>query len=638
LFETWWFVGLVIVWAVVFGVWAGLVAGQRARHSSVWLLVGAIIGPVALVILHLAPLGRCPLCGNETTGWDRRCFWCGGDISGRASSASGRRRRQVSWGGRDRLIARTRTVAEALRLASRRIGGARAPEVGLGEEPTSSAGSESSERQIRRVGAPAAARAMTRPTGPRAAARPKPIVSTAAANKAAASKPDTRRIDVRRAAPRPSAPRPSDDRPSDARPAPLPTAAIDTGLHTPPDAPGAEAQGSQIVADRSVRPKVPRPRADRSKGAVPKAVQPKAAAPIVAALKAVQPKGAVPIASGPKAVQPKAAMPKAAMPAAGPKAALPSALQPNTAAPNAAAPSISESTGVGQEVSVRRSAVARRSAPAEPSADLTTGPTVTAGKPAQPAFADSGLPLDIGRKVPATRMTPRTAGQPEAGQPEADQPGADQPEAGRPRRVRPKSAAAKTAPQITGPAEAAPSEGGRTTRARPNLEAVRSARPAAVPRRDWTTPADWPPTTPLTAAPIASAPNAAAPTAAVELTPHPSASDTAESMTILTSGVFVGGSARLMLGERYLIARRGPLLQILGPIAETPSRVIVEEALETLTIVGANDRLVMTRTRGRDNLALAFQRLAGASPIEVEEALGPGAPWANSEPSASDRR
>jgi hypothetical protein len=96
-------------------------------------------------------------------------------------------------------------------------------------------------------------------------------------------------------------------------------------------------------------------------------------------------------------------------------------------------------------------------------------------------------------------------------------------------------------------------------------------------------------------------------------------------MKILTSAVYVGGSGGLMLGERYLIARRGPLLQILGPITESPSRVIVEESLDRLVIVGANDRLVVTSTRGRGKLALAFQRLAGASALEVEEALGPGA-------------
>jgi hypothetical protein len=96
-------------------------------------------------------------------------------------------------------------------------------------------------------------------------------------------------------------------------------------------------------------------------------------------------------------------------------------------------------------------------------------------------------------------------------------------------------------------------------------------------------------------------------------------------MKLLTSAVYVGGSGRLMLGERYLIARRGRHLQILGPITENPSRVIVEEPLDSLAIVGANDRLVVTNTRGRGNLALAFQRLAGASAIDVEKALGPDA-------------
>jgi hypothetical protein len=41
---------------------------------------GAILGPAALALLHLAPPGRCWSCAAPTQGWLTLCPWCGEDI------------------------------------------------------------------------------------------------------------------------------------------------------------------------------------------------------------------------------------------------------------------------------------------------------------------------------------------------------------------------------------------------------------------------------------------------------------------------------------------------------------------------------------------------------------------------------
>jgi hypothetical protein len=43
-------------------------------------LFGAVLGPAALVLLELAPPGRCWSCAAPTLGWMTMCPWCGEDI------------------------------------------------------------------------------------------------------------------------------------------------------------------------------------------------------------------------------------------------------------------------------------------------------------------------------------------------------------------------------------------------------------------------------------------------------------------------------------------------------------------------------------------------------------------------------
>ena len=66
--------------ALVFGPLAAWSAARRQRNPAVWLLLGAMLGPVAAVLLVAAPPARCPTCSEPTVGFERRCSTCGNDL------------------------------------------------------------------------------------------------------------------------------------------------------------------------------------------------------------------------------------------------------------------------------------------------------------------------------------------------------------------------------------------------------------------------------------------------------------------------------------------------------------------------------------------------------------------------------
>jgi hypothetical protein len=68
---------LVIVSAILFAPLASWLALQRARPWAVWFVFGVFLGPIASLLLVLAPPGRCPVCGNRSIGWPRSCSNCG---------------------------------------------------------------------------------------------------------------------------------------------------------------------------------------------------------------------------------------------------------------------------------------------------------------------------------------------------------------------------------------------------------------------------------------------------------------------------------------------------------------------------------------------------------------------------------
>jgi len=66
-----------VVSATLFAPLASWLALQRARPWALWFLFGVALGPIASLLLILAPPGRCPACDTRSIGWPRSCSNCG---------------------------------------------------------------------------------------------------------------------------------------------------------------------------------------------------------------------------------------------------------------------------------------------------------------------------------------------------------------------------------------------------------------------------------------------------------------------------------------------------------------------------------------------------------------------------------
>jgi hypothetical protein len=79
---------VLFAWLIGFGAAAAVQAARRRRNPVWWAVLGAILGPVALLILHRAPPGRCASCAARTMGWSTICAWCGEDVWGAPAPAA----------------------------------------------------------------------------------------------------------------------------------------------------------------------------------------------------------------------------------------------------------------------------------------------------------------------------------------------------------------------------------------------------------------------------------------------------------------------------------------------------------------------------------------------------------------------
>jgi len=75
------------VLALAFGPPAAWLAARRQRNPALWLLFGAILGPIALVLILAAPPARCWNCSEPTIGFESRCSTCGADLRTPQSTA-----------------------------------------------------------------------------------------------------------------------------------------------------------------------------------------------------------------------------------------------------------------------------------------------------------------------------------------------------------------------------------------------------------------------------------------------------------------------------------------------------------------------------------------------------------------------
>ena len=105
---------LLVAWMVAFAALSARSAAAKSRSVATWAGLGAVLGPIALVILEVAPPGRCWACDAQVVGWETICQWCGTDVRPDPARAS-RRRLGRSLG---RGQARPATTSDAIVTAS----------------------------------------------------------------------------------------------------------------------------------------------------------------------------------------------------------------------------------------------------------------------------------------------------------------------------------------------------------------------------------------------------------------------------------------------------------------------------------------------------------------------------------------
>lgn len=73
---------LALGWTIGFGLAAARSASRLDRSAVVWFVFGAILGPIALLILWQSPPAWCRVCLMPARGMLQTCWWCGTTFRG----------------------------------------------------------------------------------------------------------------------------------------------------------------------------------------------------------------------------------------------------------------------------------------------------------------------------------------------------------------------------------------------------------------------------------------------------------------------------------------------------------------------------------------------------------------------------
>jgi hypothetical protein len=73
---------LFVLSAIIFGPLSAWLAITRERSATIWFAYGLLLGPIAPLLIALAPPGQCRVCGEPGRGWLQRCEWCGSALDG----------------------------------------------------------------------------------------------------------------------------------------------------------------------------------------------------------------------------------------------------------------------------------------------------------------------------------------------------------------------------------------------------------------------------------------------------------------------------------------------------------------------------------------------------------------------------
>lgn len=112
-----------------------------------------------------------------------------------------------------------------------------------------------------------------------------------------------------------------------------------------------------------------------------------------------------------------------------------------------------------------------------------------------------------------------------------------------------------------------------------------------------------------------------APPEAPRATPSAAPRPAAGTLAILGSGVFIGGSESLQVGSRYLLARVGADLHVLGPVHISPAAIAARIPLAGVEPTLLADRLLLTSIRPGRGSNLAFGGVSLERGIDVARDL-----------------
>lgn len=117
--------------ASVFAPLTAWFAAQRSRHPGIWFVFGALLGPLAMGLIAIAPPGRCPACGARVHGWVTACANCGRALGGLGEPAVPEGvalPAESSFAGGDGTRRQPRRPAKRARAAAETAGGRTAPD------------------------------------------------------------------------------------------------------------------------------------------------------------------------------------------------------------------------------------------------------------------------------------------------------------------------------------------------------------------------------------------------------------------------------------------------------------------------------------------------------------------------------
>lgn len=94
-----------------------------------------------------------------------------------------------------------------------------------------------------------------------------------------------------------------------------------------------------------------------------------------------------------------------------------------------------------------------------------------------------------------------------------------------------------------------------------------------------------------------------------------------QTVAILASGVFVGGSDGLQIGSRYFLARVGGELHVLGPLHMSPSAIATKMKLNNAEATVVSDRLLLTGRGRASGRTMAFAGVTMEPGMDLQHEL-----------------